>query len=67
MIAYEDECCGCVSPGYPCIGETCINKNVKHLYCDKCNADVEVLFIVDDKEICEDCLLENFSAITLDD
>ena len=38
MIEYEDECVGC-PPEMGCLGNSCRYKNVKHLYCDKCNAD----------------------------
>ena len=43
MITYEDECCGCATESYPCLGNACPNRNVKHLYCDKCKDDVEKL------------------------
>lgn len=23
MITYEDECCGCDTPAYPCMGDAC--------------------------------------------
>lgn len=36
MIKYEDECCGCDTENYPCVGSACPNRHVKHLYCDKC-------------------------------
>ena len=60
MIRYENECCGCAVPGYPCMGSACPNINVKHLYCDKCKADCEELYDYDGEELCEDCLLDSF-------
>jgi hypothetical protein len=36
---------------------------VKHLYCDKCNDDVDELYDVDGEELCKDCLLEKFEII----
>ena len=63
MITYEDECCGCAVPGYPCIGSNCQNRHVKHLYCDKCKDDVEKLYKYDGQYLCEDCLLEEFEVI----
>lgn len=63
MKKYENECCGCATPGYPCLGDTCPNRNVKHLYCDKCNDDVDELYDVDGEELCEDCLLKKFKII----
>ena len=44
MITYEDECCGCAVPGYPCMGSACPNRNVPHMYCDNCGDDVEKLY-----------------------
>ena len=63
MITYEDECCGCATESYPCIGSACHNRNVKHLYCDKCKDDVEKLYKYDGQEICEECLLKEFEVI----
>ena len=60
MIKYENECCGCATESYPCLGSACPNRNVKHLYCDKCGEDVEELYKVDGEELCEDCLKNNF-------
>ena len=42
MIKYEDECVGC-PPEMGCLGDSCPNRDVKHLYCDKCKADCEEL------------------------
>ena len=36
MTKYENECCDCATESYPCMGSACPNRNVKHLYCDKC-------------------------------
>ena len=63
MITYEDECCGCTTESYPCLGSACPNRNVKHLYCDKCKDDVEKLYKYDGQEICEECLLKEFEVI----
>ena len=66
MIKYENECCDCAVPGYPCMGSSCPNRNVKHPYCDKCKADCEELYDYDGEELCEDCLKDSFEKITLD-
>ena len=62
MITYEDECVGCPTE-MGCMGSTCPNRNVKHLYCDKCKDDVEKLYKYDGEEICEECLLKEFEVI----
>ena len=46
-----------------CMGSACPNRNVKHLYCDKCGDDVEKLYKYDGQEICEECLLKEFEVI----
>lgn len=62
MITYEDECVGCPTE-LGCIGSACPNRNVPHLYCDKCKDDVEKLYKYDGQEICEECLLAEFEVI----
>ena len=65
MVKYEDECCGCATEDYPCLGNRCPNINVKHLYCDKCGEDVEELIEYDGKELCKNCLMKEFNVIRL--
>lgn len=62
MITYEDECVGCPTE-MGCMRSACPNRNVKHLYCDKCGDDVEKLYKHDGQEICEECLLKEFEVI----
>ena len=65
MVKYEDECCGCATENYHCLGSSCPNRSVKHLYCDKCDDDCEELYDYNGYELCEECLLDNFKKITL--
>ena len=44
MIKFEDECMSCAVPAYPCLGDSCPNRHVPHLYCDECGDDVEELY-----------------------
>ena len=67
MIKYENECCGCAVPGYPCMGSACPNRNVPHMYCDRCGEEFEKLYKFDGEEICAECLLSNFEYISIDD
>ena len=55
MVKYEDECCGCAVPAYPCLGSTCPNRHVAHHYCDDCGDETQ-LYEWDDKELCLDCI-----------
>ena len=64
MVKYENECVGC-PPEMGCLGDSCPNRNVMHLYCDKFQDDVEVLYDYDGEELCEECLLDSFEKITL--
>lgn len=66
MIKYENECCGCATESYPCLGSSCPNRNVPHLYCDRCGDDCEELYDLDGEELCKECLLNSFKKITLD-
>ena len=67
MIKYENECCGCATESYPCMGSACPNRNVPHFYCDKCGEDVEELYKVDGEELCEECLKDNFEKVELEE
>ena len=64
MIKYEKECVGC-PPEMGCMGDACKYRNVPHLYFDNCGEDCEELYVVDDEELCEECLLKTAHKITL--
>ena len=66
MIKYENECVGCPKE-MGCMGDSCPNRDVQHLYCDRCGADCEELYMFDTEELCEDCLKGSFERITLFD
>lgn len=51
MIKYENDCCGCTVPAYPCLGHSCPLKHSRHLYCGKCHDDVDKLYIVGEEEL----------------
>ena len=67
MVMIENDCIGCAASGYPFLGESCRYRNVKNLYCVVCGDYVVKLYCVDDQELCEDCLLEHFETIELED
>lgn len=60
MLKYEDHCCNCAVPGYPCMGSACPSRNVPVHYCDKCNEEIAEVYDVGGKELCEECLKEMF-------
>lgn len=63
MKKYENDCCDCAVPGYPCTGE---HKRVPHWYCDKCGDEFEPeeLYVgYDCEELCKDCLASKFQTV----
>ncbi|MBO5969146.1 MAG: hypothetical protein J6S14_11695 [Clostridia bacterium] len=67
MIRYEDHCCECAAPGYPCLGSSCPNRNVPVYYCDKCGDEMEEVYKVDGEDLCEECLKDHFRKKEDDD
>ena len=63
MVKITNECCDCAAPGYPCLGDTCPNRHVKHYICDHCKEEFERLYIVNSEELCQDCLEDMFEVI----
>lgn len=59
MIKFEDECCGCSTESYPCLGNSCPLKYVSHFYCDCCKDEVdsEELYEYEGQDLCKECLL----------
>lgn len=64
MRKYQNDCCDCATPGYPCNGR---HKSVLHLICDECGGDVDRLYVYGGNEYCADCLLEQFEQVDIDD
>lgn len=64
MLRYENHCCDCATPNYPCRGSRCPLRNVPVHYCDncdpKCHVPLTEVYEVDGVELCEDCLKEMF-------
>lgn len=60
MIKIVNECCDCANGAYPCLGESCEKRHVKHLICDKCHADVETLYDAEGQQLCECCSRSHF-------
>ena len=62
MIVYENECVGCATPNYPCIGERCYRRRVKRLYCDSCGEE-DTLYDWDGEQLCIECIKERLTEI----
>ena len=65
-IRYENECCGCAVPAYPCMGDACPNRNVRHLICDKCHEDVDDLYNTENGQLCAECVLGMFEKVRIE-
>lgn len=66
MKKYENDCCDCAAPGYPCIGSQCHRRHVPHWYCDECGeeCDPKALYVTEKcEELCIDCLLSKFQTV----
>ena len=64
---YEDECCDCAVPGYPCLGSSCPNRHVPHYFCDACEDEFEPEELyyddVTDEELCSHCFLKRYKTV----
>lgn len=60
MIKYEDRCCDCAVPAYPCRGASCPLRNVEVHYCDKCGDEIgsDEIYKVNGAELCAYCYEE---------
>lgn len=61
MIKFENECVGC-PPDMGCLGSSCKYVNTPHYYCDECGDEAK-LHEYENKELCENCLLEKFPVV----
>lgn len=61
-IRYEDDCCNCAVPGYPCTGE---HKHVPHYDCDDCGEEFHPteLYHFEGEMLCVDCLVKQFEKV----
>ena len=60
MKRIENHCVGCATDNYPCLGSACSKRHVTVYYCDKCDEEIEDVYDVDGKDLCEECLKEMF-------
>ena len=54
MIKYENQCCDCAVPGYPCEGSSCPYLSVPVYYCDTCNNDTYAEYEVEGEHYCRE-------------
>lgn len=69
MIKYENHCCGCAVPGYPCMGNSCPNVNVPVCYCDTCKSNNYAEYEIEGEHYCEkhakEYLKETFESLAI--
>lgn len=60
---FENQCCMCAVPAYPCTGE---HKRVKVFFCDECKEDFESDYLCDfyGEHLCVDCLVKRFRKVS---
>lgn len=59
MRVFEDLCCDCAVPGYPCRGSACPLRRVEVVYCDICGEETDDYVEYEDRDICSRCLEED--------
>lgn len=62
MKQYENECCDCATPSYPCVGELCPYRKVPHWYCDECGDECQ-LYDFEGEELCIECIKDRLEKI----
>jgi len=65
MIKYENQCCDCAVPVYPCLGTSCHRRHVKIYKCDNCNEEVDAgeLYEFEGEQLCIDCIKERLEVV----
>ena len=69
MVRFENDCCDCATPAYPCRGERCSLRHVPHFYCDKCKSEVDEgeLYEYAGEEMCLDCIRDELLVVKAHD
>ena len=63
MIKYENHCCDCAVPGYPCMGNSCPYVNVSVHYCDICNDDTYAEYDIEGEHYCKEHAIEYLKEV----
>lgn len=54
-MRFENHCCDCAAPGYPCLGRSCPRRFVEVHYCDRCGEEIDHFHSAYGQELCEEC------------
>lgn len=63
MVEYYSDCVDCADGCHGCG----LKGDSPHLVCDKCHHEVDILYEYGEYELCEECLLDSFKVITIED
>lgn len=62
MKTFENQCCDCATPSYPCRGSGCPNRNVPVYLCDLCREQA-TLYHFDGQELCIACVEDQLELV----
>ena len=62
MIIYENDCCGCATGAYPCLGDSYSLRHAAHYYCDECGWETSI-YEFDEQELCIRCIEQRLRKI----
>lgn len=62
MVKIENDCCGCATGSYPCLGNSCPLRHREHYYCDECGEE-DKLYEYDGRELCIDCIEKSLTVV----
>lgn len=57
---YENQCCNCAVPDYPCNG---MHKHVAVPFCDECVTNDETIYRFDGEELCLSCIKSRLEVV----
>lgn len=66
MVAYINNCVSC-PPEMGCLGSACPNRHVPVFICDKCKQEVDTLRNYNGDQWCEECILNEFDEVEIDE
>ena len=58
MMYESNECCGCATEGYPCLGPRCSMRHVPRYVCDWCGEDdlsEDEIEDINGDDVCREC------------
>ena len=62
MVRIENDCVGCATENYPCVGSLCPLRNAKHYYCDQCKEEATI-YHFEDEQLCIECIEKRLERV----